>query len=113
MKSDKAVIKALNDVLMAELTGINIYYIHYKMQEDWGYDNIAHHSREESMGEMKHADKMIERIIFLDGPPNMQKYDEILVGNTVEAQLENQLKIHQMKIDGLVQILMFIDLFLI
>ena len=93
MKGDKSVLNALNDILMAELTGINIYYIHYKMQEDWGYDNIAHHSREESMGEMKHADKMIERIIFLDGTPNMQKYDEILVGNTVEAQLKNQLKI--------------------
>ena len=52
MKGDKAVIKALNDVLMAELTAINIYYIHYKMQEDWGYEKIASHSREESMGEM-------------------------------------------------------------
>ena len=74
MKGDKAVIKALNDVLMAELTASNIYYIHYKMQEDWGYEKIASHSREESMGEMKHSDKIIERIIFLDGAPDMQKY---------------------------------------
>ena len=93
MKGDKTVIKALNDVLMAELTAINIYYIHYKMQEDWGYDKIASHSREESMGEMKHADQMIERIIFLDGTPDMQKYDTVLVGDTVEAQLKNQYKI--------------------
>ena len=93
MKGDKAVIKALNDVLMAELTAINIYYIHYKMQEDWGYEKIASHSREESMGEMKHADQMIERILFLDGVPDMQKYDTVLVGNTVEAQLKNQYKI--------------------
>ncbi len=93
MKGDKAVIKALNDVLMAELTAINIYYIHYKMQEDWGYEKIASHSREESMGEMKHADQMIERIIFLDGTPDMQKYDTVLVGNSVEAQLKNQYKI--------------------
>ena len=64
MKGDKGVIKALNDVLMAELTAINIYYIHYKMQEDWGYEKIASHSREESMGEMKHSDKIIERIIL-------------------------------------------------
>ena len=88
MQGDKAVIKALNDVLMAELTAINIYYIHYKMQEDWGYEKIASHSREESMGEMKHADQCIERIIFLDGAPDMQKYDTVLVGNTVEAQLK-------------------------
>ena len=93
MKGDKTVIKALNDVLMAELTAINIYYIHYKMQEDWGYEKIASHSREESMGEMKHADWMIERILFLDGIPDMQKYDTVLVGDTVEAQLKNQYKI--------------------
>lgn len=93
MKGDKVVIHALNDVLMAELTAINIYYIHYKMQEDWGYEKIASHSREESMGEMKHADKIIERILFLDGAPDMQKYDTVLVGDSLEAQLKNQLKI--------------------
>ena len=93
MKGDKAVINALNDVLMAELTAINIYYIHYKMQEDWGYEKLAAHAREESMGEMKHADMMIERILFLDGVPNMQKYDTVLVGKNVEAQLKNQYKI--------------------
>ena len=63
------------------------------MQEDWGYDKLASHSREESMGEMKHADKMIDRILFLDGVPNMQKYDTVLVGAKVEAQLKNQYKI--------------------
>ncbi len=90
MKGDKAVIDALNDVLMAELTAINIYYVHYKMQEDWGYDKLASHAREESMGEMKHADKMIDRILFLDGVPDMQKYDTVLVGDKVEDQLKNQ-----------------------
>ena len=93
MKGDKAVLSALNDVLMAELTAINIYCIHYKMQEDWGYDKLAAHSREESMGEMKHSDQMIDRILFLDGVPNMQKYDTVLVGKTVEEQLKNQYKI--------------------
>ena len=63
------------------------------MQEDWGYDKIASHSREESMGEMKHSDQMIDRILFLDGVPNMQKYDTVLVGKTVEEQLNNQYKI--------------------
>ena len=93
MKGDESVLDALNDVLMAELTAINIYYIHYKMQEDWGYEKIASHSREESMGEMKHANLMIERLLFLDGVPDMQKYDTVLVGNSVEAQLKNQYKI--------------------
>ena len=63
------------------------------MQEDWGYEKLAAHSREESMGEMKHSDQMIDRILFLDGVPNMQKYDTVLVGNNVEAQLKNQYKI--------------------
>ncbi len=90
MDGDRAVIDGLNDVLMAELTAINIYYVHYKMQENWGYDKLASHAREESMGEMKHADKMIERILFLDGVPDMQKYDTVLVGDKVEDQLKNQ-----------------------
>lgn len=93
MKGDKAVLSALNDVLMAELTAINIYYIHFKMQMNWGYEKLGAHAREESMGEMKHADEMIERILFLDGVPNMQKYDTVLVGDDVEAQLKNQYKI--------------------
>ena len=93
MKGDKAVLSALNDVLMAELTAINIYYIHYKMQVDWGYEKLAAHAREESMGEMKHADMMIELLLFLEGLPNMQKYDTVLVGDNVEAQLKNQYKI--------------------
>jgi bacterioferritin len=63
------------------------------MQEDWGYEKIASHSREESMGEMKHANLMIERLLFLDGVPDMQKYDTVLVGNSIEAQLKNQYKI--------------------
>ena len=63
------------------------------MQEDWEYEKIASNSREESMGEMKHADQMLERILFLDGTPDMQKYDTVLVGDTVEAQLKNQYKI--------------------
>ena len=79
MKGDKEVLDALNEILMAELTGINIYYIHYMMQEDWGYKKIASHSKDESMGEMKHAHKIIERIIYFDGVPNMSKYDEVLV----------------------------------
>ena len=66
------------------------FYIHYMMQEDWGYKKTASHSKDESTGEMKHAHKIIERIIYLDGVPNMSKHDEVLVGDDVEAQLNNQ-----------------------
>ena len=90
MKGNSEVLEALNDVLMAELTAINIYNIHYKMEMDWGYEKLARHAREESMGEMKHGDLLIERILYLDGVPNMAKYDDILVGNTVEEHLKNQ-----------------------
>lgn len=101
MKGDKKVIDALNEVLTAELTAINIYYLHYKMQEDWGYEKLAAHAKEESMGEMKHANKIIERILFLDGAPNMARYDEILVGSNVEQQLKNQLKIEMAHVERL------------
>ena len=93
MKGNKQIIDALNDVLMAELTSINIYYIHYRMQDNWGFKKLAHHAREESMGEMKHADQMIERILYLEGVPNMAKYDTVLVGDTCEKQLKNQYSI--------------------
>ena len=93
MKGNKQIIDALNDVLMAELTAINIYYIHYRMQDNWGFKKLAHHAREESMGEMKHADQMIERILYLEGVPNMAKYDTVLVGDTCEKQLKNQYSI--------------------
>ena len=101
MKGEKQVIDALNDILMAELTAINIYYIHYKMQENWGFKKLAHHSRDESMGEMKHGDKLIERILFLEGAPNMAKYDEILVGDTCEEQLKNEYSIETRHVEQL------------
>ncbi len=101
MKGDAKVIDALNDVLTAELTAINIYYLHYKMQENWGFKKLAEHAREESMGEMKHANEIIERILYLDGDPNMARYDEILIGGTCEEQLKNQYKIETTHVDRL------------
>jgi bacterioferritin len=92
MKGDSQVIEGLNEVLMAELTAINMYYIHYRMKEDWGFDKLAEHDKSESMDEMRHADKMICRILYLDGVPDMQKYDTVMVGNTVEEHLKNQYK---------------------
>lgn len=101
MQGNKEVIDALNDVLMAELTAINIYYIHCKMEENWGFKKLAHHAREESMGEMKHADKMIERILYLEGIPDMAKYDTVLVGDTCEEQLKNQYAIETKHVERL------------
>ncbi len=101
MKGDKNIIEALNEVLTAELTAINVYFLHYRMQENWGYDKLAHHAREESMGEMKHADQLIERILYLDGLPNMARYDEVLIGDNCEDQLKNQYKIETAHVDRL------------
>jgi bacterioferritin len=83
MKGHPEVIEALNECLTAELTAINQYFIHFKMCENWGYARTAKEKREESIDEMKDADRLIERILFLDGVPNMQRYNPILVGETV------------------------------
>ncbi len=85
MKGHDEVIKVLNEVLTSELTAINQYFIHSKMCEDWGFNRLAAKKREESMEEMKHADSVIARILFLEGVPNMQRYFPIKVGeNAVE-----------------------------
>ncbi|HEX6739931.1 MAG TPA: bacterioferritin, partial [Vicinamibacteria bacterium] len=86
MQGDPEVIKLLNDVLCAELTGINQYFIHAMMCANWRYNRLAEHSRKESIEEMKHAQEVIERILYLDGVPNMQKYMKINVGQTVPEQ---------------------------
>ena len=91
MKGDPQIIDALNEVLTAELTAINQYYIHAKMCENWGYDRLAHKLREESIDEMKHADLVISRILFLEGVPNLQAYNKLRVGETVKEQLESDL----------------------
>ena len=80
MKGDANVIEALNDVLTAELTAINQYFVHAKMCDNWGYQRLASKKREESIEEMKHADAVIERILFLDGVPNMQRLSPVRVG---------------------------------
>ncbi len=85
MQGDAAIIEALNEVLTSELTAINQYFIHYKMCENWGYHRLAKKKREESIEEMKHADEVMERILFLDGVPNMQRLSQVHVGeNPVE-----------------------------
>ncbi len=80
MQGDAEIIEALNDVLTAELTAINQYFIHHKMCENWGYTKLSAKKYEESIEEMKHADKVIERILFFDGVPNMQRLSNVNVG---------------------------------
>ena len=80
MKGDPNIIKLLNEVLTSELTAINQYFIHSKMCNDWGYAKIGAHKRAESIEEMNHADKVIDRILFLEGIPNMQRYNPVKVG---------------------------------
>ena len=88
MKGNAKLIEALNDVLTAELTGVNQYFVHAKMCANWGYSRLAEKNREESIGEMKHADRLIERILFLEGVPNLQRLGKVRVGETVREQLE-------------------------
>ena len=92
MQSTPEIIELLNDVLTAELTAINQYFIHYKMQENWGYQRLASKGKEESFGEMRHAEELIERILYLDGVPNMQRLDPVRVGETIPEQLRAELQ---------------------
>ena len=80
MRGDAEIVDALNEILTSELTAINQYFIHYKMLENWGYKRLAKKKREESIEEMKHADRVIERILYLGGVPNMQRLSPVRVG---------------------------------
>ncbi len=80
MKGDAQVLELLNAVLTAELTAVNQYFIHHKMCANWGYQRLSKKKREESMGEMKDADEVIERILYLEGVPNMQRLNPVKVG---------------------------------
>lgn len=88
MKGDPKVIEYLNKSLRHELTAVSQYWLHYRLQEDWGLVHMAKKSREESIEEMGHADKLIERIIFLEGHPNLQKLDPLRIGQTPKETLE-------------------------
>lgn len=93
MKGSQAVIDALNSVLTKELTAINQYFLHSRMLEDWGLAKLAKLEYDASIDEMKHADQLIKRILFLEGLPNVQKLDRVLVGTNVEEVIECDLKV--------------------
>jgi bacterioferritin len=93
MQGNPDVITALNRALTIELTAINQYFCQSKMCKNWGFMRLAAKHYEESIGEMKHADKLIDRILFLEGAPEIARYDVIRVGSNVKEQLENDLKL--------------------
>jgi bacterioferritin len=93
MQGDKDVIAILNEQLTAELTAINQYWLHYKLQENNGWVKLAKHTRHESIEEMGHADKLAERIIFLDGLPNFQRLSPLRIGQTVTEMFECDMKV--------------------
>jgi bacterioferritin len=93
VKGDAKIIAILNEVLKAELTAINQYFLHAEMCENWGYERMAKHTRKESIEEMQHAEKLMERILLLDGSPNMTDYFKINIGQNIKQQLENDLEL--------------------
>jgi bacterioferritin len=88
MRGDPGVIEFLNKALRHELTAVNQYWLHYRLLDNWGYRSLAKQWRTESIEEMQHADKLVERIIFLDGFPNMQVLDPLHIGQTVKEVLD-------------------------
>src|ERR1041385_349211 len=93
MKGNEEVLTLLNNLLTNELTAINQYFVHAKMCENWGFERLAHKIRDESIDEMRHADQVISRILFLEGVPNLQRYHKLHVGETVKEQFESDLQL--------------------
>jgi bacterioferritin len=101
MKGNPEIIELLNEVLAGELVAINQYFLHAKMCQNWGYLRIASVVRSESIDEMKHAEELSDRILFLDGLPNLQRLDQLTIGETVKEQFEADLHLEKKALDRL------------
>jgi bacterioferritin len=101
MQGDERVIEFLNEQLTAELTAINQYFLHAKMQENWGFTVLAKHTRAESFDEMRHAEVLTDRILFLEGLPNYQKLFSLRIGENVKEMFECDMKIEEEAVDRL------------
>jgi bacterioferritin len=93
MKGNSKVLEVLNDALSEELTAINQYMLHSEMYESWGYDKLSALIKKQSIDEMKHAEQIIERVLFLEGMPNLSKYQKLNVGETVPEMIGNDLRL--------------------
>lgn len=101
MQGDPEIIELLNEVLTAELTAVNQYFIHAKLCDNWGFARLASHTRAESIDEMRHAEQVIERVLYFDGVPNMQRLFPVKVGETVREQFELDLGLEKVAIERL------------
>jgi bacterioferritin len=101
MRGDARVIEFLNEQLTAELTAINQYFLHARMQENWGYSKLAAHTRHESIDEMRHAELLTDRILFLEGLPNFQKLFPLRIGETVKEQFDCDMLVEVEAVDRL------------
>jgi bacterioferritin len=101
VQGNAEIVELLNDVLTAELTAINQYFVHAKMQDNWGYEHLAGKTRAESIEEMHHSEKLIERILYLEGTPNLQRLAHLRVGETAPEQIRLDLELEHEAIASL------------
>lgn len=101
MRGDEQILEILNDVLTAELTAVNQYFLHAKLLQNWGYLRLAAHSRHESIDEMQHAERLTDRILYFDGMPNFQRLYPLRIGENVKEILESDLQLEYVAVERL------------